>query len=85
MSFFRCVSCGSLRTEVIDNQASGAFRRRRRRECVCGHRFSTVELPMDEFTLLNPDGSMIAKLQRDAQRVASTIDKVMQTRKAAVG
>lgn len=40
---------------------------------------------MDEFTLLNPDGSMIAKLQRDAQRVASTIDKVMQTRKAAVG
>lgn len=85
MSYFRCVSCGSLKTEVIDNQASGAFRRRRRRKCVCGHRFSTIELPVDEFALLNPDGAMIARLHRDAKRVATSIERVMQTRKAATG
>ncbi len=84
MSYFRCVSCGSLKTEVIDNQSSGAFRRRRRRKCTCGHRFSTIELPLDELSLLNADGALIAKLHRDAKRVTDTVEKVLQSRKAAL-
>lgn len=53
----RCPQCDG-RTEVIDTVASGPrgeFRRRRR--CVdkaCGHRFSTLEVPIEGHTPLNP-------------------------------
>lgn len=43
----RCPNCGEPESWVVDSRTpkSGAFIRRRR-ECACGHRFTTYERPM---------------------------------------
>lgn len=49
MSLYQC-SCGE-KTEVIDTRT--AYKRlRRRRKCKAGHRFSTVEVPLESTTNL---------------------------------
>lgn len=42
-----CPACGSAKTDVKDSRPQpGGWRRRRR--CACGHRFTTMELVVDE-------------------------------------
>lgn len=43
-----CPKCGE-RTEVIDARVYDKYMRRRRK-CECGHRFSTIEVPIDKET-----------------------------------
>jgi transcriptional regulator NrdR family protein len=82
MTAFRCQSCGGVNTEVIDTRRSAAFRIRRRRKCDCGHRFTTVEIPVEEFEIIDIDGGVVAKLRRDARRVADAIDAIVKSRRA---
>ena len=46
-----CPSCGSRDVGVIDSRSwEDLQERRRRRECdACGHRWTTVEVPIDEL------------------------------------
>lgn len=39
-----CPKCGA-RTEVVDARIYDRYMRRRRK-CTCGHRFSTIEIPI---------------------------------------
>lgn len=64
MSLYHCAECGG-QTSVIDTRPS--YRRlRRRRKCPNGHRFSTVEIPMDARQQLK-DLILWAARQTDAQ------------------
>lgn len=47
MSLYHCV-CGE-KTDVIDTRSSYK-RLRRRRKCKAGHRFSTIEVPLESTT-----------------------------------
>jgi transcriptional regulator NrdR family protein len=81
MAKFRCSACGSPNTDVMDSRPTAAFRIRRRRLCKCGNRFTTVEIPIEEFALLASfDGAVMAKLHRDARRVTATIDEIIRQR-----
>lgn len=82
MTAFRCRSCGGVDTEVIDTRRSAAFRIRRRRKCKCGNRFTTYEIPAEEFEIINIDGGVVAKLRRDARRVSDAIDAIAESRKS---
>jgi transcriptional regulator NrdR family protein len=84
MAEFRCASCGNPATKVSDVRPTGAFRLRRRRVCKCGHRFSTIELPADEYALLALDGAMVARLHRSARKVTETIDAIMRNQPEGV-
>lgn len=84
MGDFRCSNCGGTKTSITDVRPTGAFKMRRRRKCECGHRFSTIEIPMEEYALLDiVDGSAVAKLHRDAKRIADTIDAIIRQRHQA--
>lgn len=76
MSDFRCQKCGTMRTEVIDSRSAGPFRFRRRRLCKCGHRFSTYEIPADEWQVMRLDGGDIAMVERSVQRLAKRLAKM---------
>ncbi|MEO3387339.1 hypothetical protein [Mesorhizobium sp. CAU 1741] len=82
MTKFRCSECGGVDTDVIDTQRSAAFRIRRRRKCKCGHRFSTVEIPVDEYAAFNMDDGSVSELQKSAVHLAELIDRLKPTRAA---
>lgn len=44
-----CPSCASQETFVKQSRAKGDDTRRRRECKACGHRFTTIEMPIDEF------------------------------------
>ena len=47
-----CTKCNTELLKCIDSRSSGA-RTRRRHLCIkCGHRFSTLEISVDDFTEL---------------------------------
>ena len=84
MAEFRCTKCGHPHTSVSDSRPTGAFRIWRRRQCKCGARFSTIEIPTDEHALLELDGDMVGKLRRDAKKVTDTIDNILRRQHEAV-
>jgi transcriptional regulator NrdR family protein len=48
----RCPDCGSYNLGCIDTRESKTYpgRRTRRHKCQdCGHRFSTIEIPVEEY------------------------------------
>ena len=47
-----CPECGSPDTYVIESRASNGTIRRRR-ECVCGHRFTTYEVNEKQWKAVN--------------------------------
>jgi transcriptional regulator NrdR family protein len=61
-----CPNCSALKTHIVDSRPrdNGAGVRRRRKCTVCGHRFSTMEIPLEE----NPDAD---KMRADLARVAN--------------
>jgi transcriptional regulator NrdR family protein len=53
MKALACPNCGEQALDVIDtNQAQNVLVRRRRACRKCGHRFSTVEIPAEEYDQL---------------------------------
>lgn len=46
----KCSKCGSVNVQCVDSRQTPNNLTRRRRWCEdCGHRFSTVEIPVDEY------------------------------------
>ena len=49
----RCVKCQSENTRIIDSRMGDGNSIRRRRWCLdCGNKFSTMEIPIEDFTAL---------------------------------
>jgi len=62
----KCPACGSNIGKIADTRLNGTpLSLRRRRECVCGHRWRTVEVSEDEFHALE------ARVKQADQAVAN--------------
>lgn len=49
----RCAKCQSENVKIIDSRKSGNNSIKRRRYCMaCGERFSTIEIPIGEYSAL---------------------------------
>lgn len=73
----KCPSCGSTGIKVI-NSRPHPFGRERRRKCLgCGHRWSTIEVPMD----------LMLNLERcsDFREARQTIDALAEIRRNFLG
>lgn len=44
-----CPNCGRMATKVIESRQKLDGTCRRRRQCECGHRFSTIEVSADKY------------------------------------
>ena len=70
---FQCEACGSRETGTTDTRAAEDGMTRRRRECECGHRFTTYEISADAFEQLQMlrSGKLRAMLQSALEVIPS--------------
>lgn len=85
MGEFRCPSCSGVETKVVDSRHVDAFRTRRRRHCKCGNKFSTYEIPVEEFRMMEVDGGTIANLGRAARKIVRDIEALTRQRQIKKG
>lgn len=69
----RCPKCNEWDSRVIDCNGRDDGRSRRRRECACGHRFTTTELLADDLD------AMVARLA-EIERVLSQLRSAYSVR-----
>lgn len=58
-----CPKCGSDETAVRDTRMTGIVRYRRRKCNRCGNKFSTMEIPMQEYIRLKADEAAVESIQ----------------------
>lgn len=71
---FRCPKCLSRQTRTTDVRQSGGFDRRRRKECKCGHRFTTYEVTEESHRIIV--GIRKKDLTRDFARILKALMEV---------
>ncbi len=75
-----CPGCGlANQNQVIDSRPRSGGGIRRRREClVCGHRWSTVEIPIDEAAVRAEEAERILeKALAGMNRIQDAIDSAI--------
>ena len=69
---FRCEKCGQREAGVTDTRAHGDECTWRRRQCDCGHRFTTYEISAASFELLKviQSGKLKATLESAIEAIS---------------
>jgi transcriptional repressor NrdR len=74
----QCLKCKSHESYVIDSRPREATVYRRRRCEECGYRWSTTEVPQDQYEKFG----QVAKALRSLDRIRDHIDKIIEPRKS---
>lgn len=75
--FLTCPACGKLGCAVKDSRPTenGAFVKRRRRCSKCEHRYTTIEIPADEYNRLLSVNKLAARLRKVCRDTITNLDR----------
>ena len=60
-----CPKCGSSDTYVLETRQTASGSMRRRRECGCGHKFTTYEVNQKQWKVLSKIAEMMEESETD--------------------
>jgi hypothetical protein len=84
-----CPVCGTVQESgtdrIVESRLAASGGVRRRRECRCGHRFSTIEKTIDEVEEQDDEGTPLRRLSRDLEIILLRYERASKDEPATLG